>query len=218
LWLEDVRGGLCGGEVSGFATLDPASSSYELSFSLRDVSLAELLQRSGRRNGRAVRGRLDGHIFLRGTANDPTRRSGGGELRIRGSTLFSSPITASLLEASRRDAREISDEVQQAELHFAWEANELNFTRVDIQSRDLRLIGVGRWNLRSDAIEMTLVGATPEHLPRLFLLTDLLETAGQELVQYRIGGTASKPQVAVEPLHNLTGPLRELLRLLREER
>jgi hypothetical protein len=157
-------------------------------------------------------GRLDGHVFVRGALNDPGQRRGGGELRIRGTSLLSSPVTASVVRASQQQRRAISDEVDRAELRFVWEGQELKLNRVDIHSRDLRLIGMGSWNMRSDAITMTLLGATPENAPRLFLLTDLLESAGQELMQYRVDGTAAKPEVTIEPLHNLTDPLRKLLK------
>lgn len=210
--LRDVQGRLCDGALVGFAELDPDTSAYELSFTLHDVSLDQFLQREADRSGRLSPGRLDGHIFVRGVARDPGQRSGGGELRIRGTSLLSSPVTASVVKVSQQQKRLISDEVERAELRFVWEGEELKFSRVDIHSRDLRLIGMGRWNMRSDAISMTLLGATPEDAPRLAVLTDLIETAGQELMQYRVEGTAAEPRVTVEPLHNLTEPLRKLLR------
>ncbi len=212
LQLEDVRGRLCEGELVGFGVIDPESPSYELSFTLHDLSLNEFLQREKNKSGRPLPGRLDGHIFVRGDLQDPGKRSGGGELRLRGTSLLSSPVTASVVKASEQQRRAISHEVEHAELRFVWEGQELKLTRVDIHSRDLRLIGMGSWNMRSDAVSMTLLGATPEDAPRLFLLTDLLESAGQELMQYRVDGTAAKPHVTIEPLHNLTDPLRKLLR------
>lgn len=210
--LEDVRGRLCDGEIVGFVEIDPDTATYELSFTLHDVSLDQLLQRRESDSGETRQGRVDGHVFVRGSTKDPTRRSGGGELRVRGASLLSHRVTASVLTASRQRQHAISAEVDQAELLFAWEGQEVKLSRIDIHSRDLRLIGMGDWNLRSDAIRMTLLGATPEDAPRLSLLTDLLESAGQELIQYRIEGTAAKPRVTIEPLHNLTDPLRKLLR------
>jgi len=65
--------------------------------------------------------------------------------------------------------------------------------------------------MRDDSLSMTLLGARPEHWPRVAVLSDLIEVAGQELLQYRVTGTAASPQVQVEPLHNLTEPLRKLL-------
>jgi hypothetical protein len=212
LRVEGIHGRLCDGDVTGSVELDLDTSTYELSFVLRDVSLEQFLGRNQDNAGRIRQGRLDGHVFVRGSTKDPTERTGGGELRIRGASLLSSPVTASVVEASRRQERPISDEVEHAELRFVWEGPELKFSRVDIHSRDLRLVGMGRWNTRSGALSMTLLGATPEDAPRLSPLTELLESAGQELLQYRVEGTASKPRVTIEPLHNLTEPLRKLLR------
>jgi hypothetical protein len=210
--LEEVRGRLGGGEVAGFAEIDLDTLRYELSFTLHDVSLDQFLRDKPNETAQTIRGQLDGHIFVRGSLDDPTERDGGGELRIRGTSLLSSSVTASVVDASRRENRSISQEVERAELRFVWEGAELKLTEVDIHSRDLRLIGAGRWNMRSDAISLTLLGATPEDFPRLFLLTDLLESAGQELLQYCVEGTVAEPRVTIEPLHNLTEPLRRLLK------
>jgi hypothetical protein len=210
--LDEVRGRLCDGEVVGFAEIDPETDTYDLSFTLHDVDLNQFVQRENDQPAQPARGRLDGHIFVRGSTESSAERGGGGNLRVRGTSLLSSPVTASVVEASRRQNRAIGDEVEHAEVRFVWEGDELKLTRVDIHSRDLRLIGAGSWNLRSDAISLTLLGATPEDAPRLFLLTDLLETAGQELMQYRVEGTRAKPRVTIEPLHNLTEPLRKLLK------
>lgn len=210
--LEGVRGRLCGGEVVGFAEIDPETATYELSFTLHDVELGQFARSAQDQPAQPTPGRLDGHIFVRGSLEDPARRSGGGELRVRGTSLLSSPVTASVVEASRRQDRFISNEVEQAEIRFVWEGQELKLTRVDIHSPDLRMIGAGSWNMRNDAIALTLLGATPEDAPRLFVLTDLIESAGQELIQYRVEGTRAEPRVTIEPFHNLTDPLRRLLK------
>lgn len=207
LHLKDARGRFCDGEVVGFATIDPDASTYELAFTLHNVSLKQFL--SGDASDDSG-GRIDGHVFLRGRTDDPSQRVGGGEVRIRGASLLSSPVTASVVEASKQQKRAIGDEVDQAEARFVWEDDELKFTHLDIHSRDLRLIGEGRWNMDTDAISMTLLGATPEDALRLFPITDLLELAGQELLQYEVSGTRANPRVKVKPLHNLTDPLRKL--------
>jgi hypothetical protein len=206
-----VRGRLCDGEIAGSALIDPASSTYELSSTLHDLSLDQFLGRGERKPNGRPESRVDGHVFVRGSTDDPTQRGGGGELRIRGASLLQSPVTASVVQASQKRNRPISDEVDRAELKFVWEGHELKFNDVDIHSRDLRFKGVGQWNRRSDVISMTLLGATHEDAPRLLLLTELLESAGQELIQYRVEGTATDPRVTIEPFHNLTEPLRKLL-------
>ncbi|MBU0617131.1 MAG: hypothetical protein KKI02_05395, partial [Planctomycetes bacterium] len=114
--LEDVRGRLCDGELVGFAEIDPDTSTYELSFTLHGVDLDQFLRPKENKPARAARGRLDGHIFVRGSTDDPAERSGGGEFRVRGTSLLSSPVTASVVEASRQQDRSISEEVERAEV------------------------------------------------------------------------------------------------------
>lgn len=209
--LEDLRGRLCDGDALGFVNIDPATSDFELSLTLQDVSLGQLLPPKQAAGNSRRRGRVDGRVFLRGTAGDVASRRGGGDLRIRGASFLQTPVLATVAQASRRGEATISDALDLAELRFVWHGSELKFTRVDIQSRDLRLVGDGTWDMETDAIVLTLVGAHPDHWPRIAVLTDLLEIAGQELLQYHVRGTAASPQVTVEPLHKLNATLRALL-------
>ena len=210
VYLEDLRGKLCGGEALGSVRIEPSTDRYELSLTLRDVSLAELLPPK-LPTDTPRRGRLEGHIFLRGVAGELSSRTGDGELRIRGASILQTPVLADLAESKRQGDQPFSDALDLAELRFLWKGSTLDFTRLDIQSRDLRLVGAGTWNLRTDALDLTLVGAHPRHWPRVAVLTDLLETAGQELVQYRVRGTVAAPHVSAEPLYRLNETLRALL-------
>lgn len=210
--IDDVKGYSCGGGIVGYAYIDPRAGEYELSMTLKDLSLAEFLKDDASKRATPRPGRLDGRVFLRGKGENTANRSGGGELRIRGGSLLASSATRPLVEASRRGNRTVTGEVDRADLRFAWEADVLRFSRIDLLSKDLRLIGTGAWNLRDDGLTMTLVGASGENAPRLAVISDLLESATQELLQYRVEGTIDNPRVTVEPMHNLTEPLRRLIR------
>ncbi|MBI5865644.1 MAG: hypothetical protein HZB38_14275, partial [Planctomycetes bacterium] len=210
--IDDVRGFACGGSVLGWARFDPQSSDYELSLTLSDLSLAEYLKDDATKREQQRPGRLDGRIFLRGRGEDVQTRSGGGELRIRGGSLLASSVTRPLYEASRRGSTPLGAAVEQADLRFALEGDEMLFNRIDLRTRDMRLVGTGSWNQRDDRISMTLVAASTEEARRLGAIGALLESAQQELVQYRVEGTTDRPQVTAEPMHNLTEPLRRLFR------
>ena len=209
--LEDLHGRLCGGDALGFVHVDPATSAYELSLTLQNVNFAQFMPRPPESDQPPRRGQVDGNVFLRGTAGKITSRNGGGDLRIRGASFLQTPVLAKVTEAKRQADQDFSDTLDLAELRFVWQGNELRFTRVDVQSRDLRMVGQGTWNMETDQIELTLVGAHPRHWPRIAILTDLLETTGRELVQYHVHGTANAPQVTAEPLYRLNKTLRALL-------
>ena len=209
--LEDLRGRLCGGDALGFIHIDPVSSAYELSLTIQDVNLDQLLPRKAGDDGPPRRGRVGGRVFLRGNADEVASRSGGGDLRIRGASMLQTPVLAEVAQAKPPKQGEISDALDLAELRFVWKGAELRLSRADIQSRDLRLVGEGTWNMETDEIALLLVGAHPRHWPRMPVLTDLLETTGKELVQYRVGGTAAAPRVKAEPLYRLNEALRALL-------
>lgn len=209
LHLEDVRGRLCGGEIVGEGQIDFEQKSYEISLTVHDVSFDQFLLRGGARRADAYEGRLDGHLFVRSRIGDVSSRSGGGDLRIRGASLLRTPVVRSVVE--QRESGKLNESLDVAELRFALQADLVHLTRVDLQSRDLRLVGQGQWNMTQDSIDMTLVGAHPKNWPRVAVLTDLVEFAGREFMQYRLSGPSSQPRVVAEPLHGLTESIRRLL-------
>jgi hypothetical protein len=209
--LDDLRGRLCDGDALGEFTIDPETGEYELSLTLQDVSAAELLPASKEQPGRGVRGRVDGRVYIRGKGDAVASRQGGGEVRIHGGSFLQTPLLASLARAGRTEEAPINDAVDRAEVRFLLEGEEVRIVRIDIQSRDLRLVGEGTWSLRDDALHLTLVGAHPENWPRVAVLSELLEAAGQKLVQYRVTGTLGAPQATTEPLHELSATLRALV-------
>jgi uncharacterized protein YhdP len=119
------------------------------------------------------------------------------------------PVLASVLSLRVPPAR---DEVERARVRFRWEGGMIRLEHVTIDSPDLRLVGTGSWNMRDDAIRMTLWAARPELWPRLEGLDKVIELAGQELVQYRVEGTLAQPKVTAQPLHRITEALLGLLR------
>jgi len=214
VYLQDVRGQLCEGNVTGSARVDPESGDYELSLTLRDVDLSQFLGRAESETGPAEtlrRGRLDGYVYVRGRGSDRSSREGGGRVRIRGGSFVHSPVLLAVAQARPSPLAYSSDAVDSAEVQFAWRGSELHLTRVDVQGRDLRLVGEGSWNLQSDVIDLLLVGAHPRNWPRLGVLSDLFELTNRELVQYRVTGTAAAPQVKSAPLLRLNEALRGLL-------
>jgi hypothetical protein len=210
--LEQLHGGLCGGRVFGYAHIDPSTADYELSVTLQDVVLRELVSREPPAHLAAAAGdggRLDGRVFVRGRGTQVHGRVGGGELRIRGASWLALPVSASLLAAGRSARQPVEGDPQVAGLRFVWEGDTLRFTFVEIQTPELRFVGAGRWDLRSDALTMTLVAAPPSRLGKL---GDLLKGAGANLMQYRVTGTAAAPRVTVEPLRGISQALEQLLR------
>ncbi len=210
--LEQLHGSLCGGQVFGHTCIDPATGDYELSVTLQDVALRELVSRESPADPAAASGdggRLDGRVFLRGRGKQVHGRLGGGELRIRGASWLALPVSASLLAAGRSARQPVEGDPQVAGLRFVWEGDTLRFTFVEIQTPELRFVGAGRWDLRSDALTMTLVAAPPAALGGL---GNLLSGAGAKLMQYRVTGTAAAPRVTVEPLHGISQALEQLLR------
>ncbi len=211
--LEDMRGRLGDGEAIASVTIDTETSDYEVSLTVEDALLHALLPKPNDAPGAPPRpGRVNGNLYLRGRGEDNASRQGGGRLHIRGTSFVRVPILNLVKEAGDAAQQAIGDDVEEIDLRFLWQGDTLRFQRVDINSRDVRLVGEGTWNLTTDQLSLTLVGAHPRALPRLALLTDLVEVAGQELVQYRVEGKSDAPTVTAEPLHRLNDAIRALIR------
>jgi hypothetical protein len=205
--LRDVRGTICGGALLARLDYAPQTQAYELSLSLKGVNSDEIQLRP-RSIGK--QGRFDASVTLRGRSGDDSSRTGSGELRVYDTSFVRVPVLADLLETLRlRNA--VDETLDFAELHFVCEGRVLRLTSVEIHGRDIRLVGEGLWNVATDRIELNLVGANPRNWPRVAVLSDVVELAGSELVQYRVSGTSSKPVITPEPLHRLTEPIRRLI-------
>lgn len=209
--VTDLRGRICDGDLVGWLSIDASSGEYELSLTVRDISVAKLFPAPADAEQSPHRGRVEGEIQLRGIAGDAASRRGSGVLRLSGAALLSTPVVAKVAEAREPNVPLVDKTVDMADVRFLWEGRTLQLLRVDIRSANLRLVGEGRWNLADDSIRMTLLGAHPEDWQRIPLLTDLVESAGQELVQYQIEGTLRAPEVTARPLYRLDDALRRLL-------
>ncbi len=120
-------------------------------------------------------------------------------------------MLTSLASAGRHEKAAVADTVDRADVRFLLEGDLVRVQRIDIRSRDLRLVGEGTWDLKDDTVHLALVGANPENWPQVGVLSKLLESAGQKLLQYRVEGTLGSPQVTAEPLHELSATLRALI-------
>lgn len=209
--VDEVSGQFCGGQVSGRLRVRLDTHEYELACVLSDVSLPRLM--GGGRSARAgaLTGRLDGRVQLRGSTDDPSRHDGGGELRIRNAPLGSIPLAEPMARAARARKRSFGQQVRLARLKFAWTGTRLRFSEVELHTDRQRFVGTGWWDVSDGSIGFELVEAQPAGAPRVAVLSDLIEVAGQELIAYRITGTLADAKVTVEPLRRLTGPVRRLL-------
>jgi len=207
--LDELGGKVGDGDALGRAWIDARTGRYELSLTLRDVRLADLFPPRGSEGQR--QGWLSGTVYLRGRGEDAGERRGGGYVRIYGASFYQNPPLAGVMQAASVLGGSVNDRVEQADVQFVWAGSEIRLERVDIRGRDLRLVGEGTWNSRTDALEMTLIGAHPEYWPRLAMISDLVELAGKEIIQYRVRGTLASPVTTGEPLHKLNEALRKLL-------
>lgn len=206
--LRDISGRMAGGEVRGSVDVEPKSGAYRAELMLHQLNFDQFV--GGKKEDTPqTNARVDGRIYVEGIADRISTRAGRGELRITAPPVDRTPVLSSVADASRQTPYKLPANADEIRLAFDWKGSTLFLTYVEIDGSPLRLVGRGQWNMATDAINLTLISA-PLKLPAS-PLRDLLDIAGEELVQYRVSGTAKNPSVKLEPLYNMTGALRELL-------
>lgn len=211
LRVDILSGALAGGAVRGALAIDTRNASYELGLNFENLALDALAPPPEDAPPQSPGGRVDGRVTLRGRGASIASRRGEGQLHIRDTTFLRLPLLARVFRAGwlRSDVR--SGEIDRADLVFDCDGARLRFTRAEFLGRELRLVGSGEWRTDDDTVDLTLVGAHPREWPRLAMLTDLLERAGAEVLQFRVTGPRNDPDIRSEALFRLTQPLRDLL-------
>jgi hypothetical protein len=206
--IREILGKFCGGEVRGSVDVEPAGAAYRAELALRNLNFDQFVGGTSP-DAPQTNARVEGRIYVEGVADRVATRIGRGELRLTAPPIDRTPVLSSVASASKKTRHKLPANADELILRFDWRGATLILNHIEIDGSPLRLVGKGQWNMATDAIDLTLISA-PLKLPAS-PLRDLLEIAGEELVQYRVTGTADDPKVTLEPLHNMTSAVRELL-------
>ena len=119
-------------------------------------------------------------------------------------------MLSTVAQAQPEARRRLAGDAERIDIDFDLQGSVFDLNRVNLSSGSSRLVGKGTWQSGSDQLELTLLLA-PLNLPTAppFNLVDI---AREELAQYRVTGTTTQPQVALEPLHNAGEMLRDIFK------
>lgn len=214
VYLDELRGQWCGGQVLGHARYDWARQRYEVSIEVAGANLRELIaaQRGAPAGADRTRsGTLSGRFELSGYADDPGSRVGNGAVALRDVPFRGTPILEPVARSAPHEQVPAKGTPADVEMDIELKGGRFRLSRVDLASEDLRLLGAGSYVMKDGRLDLRLFGAHPRHLPRIAGVTDLLDSAKRNLVQFRITGTVENPKVDVTPLPLLNDALRLLL-------
>lgn len=215
--ISELKADLYGGAVVGHAELDyePSPATFDVWIQASGVSLEQFLnaKRKAGEERLQARGLIDGQLTLSGRFDQPASRRGSGEVSIREAQVFKIPLMFSLLQVVNLTLD--NNAFHDALLHFYVQGRELVLDAIDLRGKALSMVGTGRVDTEADTLNLTFLMGGPLRLPRLPVLTDIVEDVARELMEVRVEGTIDKPKYRAEVVRGLRKPLDELLKLQR---
>lgn len=211
--LRDIQGQFYEGSLVGkveldFSTLRPH---YGVSLTVREVSLEQLLnaKRAPDADPIELKGRVEGNVTLTGRMGEPKSRRGGGSVFITQAQLFKMPLLLAILQVIHFS---IDDNAfHDAGFRFVFEGNSLVLEEIDLRGRALSMIGAGSVDIPTQSLDLTLLAGSPLRLPRVEVLTELVEGVARELMEVHVEGTLGEPVLRADIVRSLRITLETIL-------
>ena len=212
-----VEGEFYDGRIEGFATirLEPTTR-YAFDLAATDVNFERLLRDGFHIEHNITGGKLRATLGL--WAKGPTAQEveASGYADITDAHLYELPMVVRILNAFRLSAEDRTAFDKARVLYFA-RNKDLYLGDIRLEGKAMSLFGAGTVNAANQLNLVFLMGKHNDD-PLIPALSELGEGIRKELVVVLVTGTLAEPKVEVRSLSGLTGPLRELLRLVREQR
>lgn len=182
----------------------PRGSEFGLSLTARDVSLGDFL------NGRlvpgekpvAAKGVVDGSLSLAGRLGDYKSRHGGGTVLIHHAQMLKLPFILAIMQVVHL-AIDDDNAFHDARLSFRVDGDDLLFQEIDLRGKAVSMVGAGRVNTPTEALDLVLLVGSPIKLPRMEVLSELMEGLARELVEVHVEGKLSQPTFRAEIVRSI---------------
>lgn len=220
----DVKADMYGGRLEGLPE-EPAAVRLELGpevsygcrLRLEGVDLDPFVRATFNYQGEELVGKLsspeDEWVVLQGVGADRRDLVGQGVLTITEGELYRMPLLLRILSLLQLSPPRESA-FSKAVINYYVIDQELIINELSLWGRGLNIFGSGRVT-RTNQLDLTLYsGFGRGQLPHVPLLSDVVELLGKQLVRLRVEGTFGEPEVTVEPLSPLSGPLISIFRRL----
>jgi hypothetical protein len=210
-----------GGRVIGEVEIkdSPRGSEFGLSLTARDVSLGDFL------NGRlapgekpvAAKGVVDGNLSLAGRFSDFKSRHGGGTVLIHHAQMLKLPFVLAIMQVVHL-AIDDDNAFHDARLSFRVDADDLLFQEIDLRGKALSMVGAGRVNTPTEGLDLVLLVGSPIRLPRMEVLSELMEGLARELVEVHVEGKLSQPTFRAEIVRSVRRTIETILNAREKQR
>ncbi len=229
----ELQGNIHGGKATTQAQLqfNRDQAQYRLATSIQNVQLASWIeawrarnpapenQSAGRRSdkGSDVRGVMDAQVHLSGIIDQPQSRTGGGRVDIRDGYIYKLPILLAIINVLDITLPN-NDVLSEAHGQFYVTGNTVRLADIEITGDTLSLVGTGSMSLSDQSVDLTFVNAGAGRLAGVPVLAELWEGASREMVELRVTGPISQPQVRASPFRGVTDEFKKLFQKRKPKR
>ncbi len=222
--VRDAAARFYGGEAVGFASaeLGGRRPEYEANITIRDAQLGEYLAAQHRRTTAerppgmppsaapampTESGSVDGRLNLYGRSGIGSFREGNGELFVSRAQVWKLPLILAIFQVLNLTPDE--NVFHDGRLGFSLRDDRMTLQTIDLQGKAMSFVGSGTIDLATDEMDITLLAGSPVRI-RVPVLTEFLEGASREIMEIRVTGTPSKPEIMPQPLKSLTKALKTI--------
>jgi hypothetical protein len=213
LRVENVRAAAYGGrlDADGEVTFGHESTTHKINLIVRDMDFGSILNDSRDENEKplALKGRVNGKLFLTGRSDNPKSRRGGGEVWIYDAEVFKLPLFLSILQIANLTPPG-DNAFHSLRSSFYLTGEDLHFQTLDLRGTAIAMIGKGRMDLSRREVDVQLFSVSPHDLPRVPLITEFMEGASRELMEILVTGPIGEPKLTARSLRTVDGTVRSL--------
>jgi hypothetical protein len=219
LRIENILSKFYSGDLLGEVEVDYAKRlpTYGVTLTARGVSLQDFLNAKRRPDEPELKlkGRIEGTLALTGQIGNPASRQGSGSVLISDAQIIKMPMILSILQLINFTAD--SNAFHDALLDFMVDGDDVILERIDLRGKSLSMVGAGRVQATSTAMHLILLVGSPLRLPRVQVLSELLEGVARELIEVHVQGTLEQPTFRADIVRSLRKSI-EAMTAVRVER
>lgn len=197
LHIDDVSTKTYGGMIAGKAEVRLGQNiQYAMRLDVEGIDLAQLVNEGVKDPARQtkIKGKLAGRIDYSATPGSTPARQATGQIWITQAAIGKLPVMLGMLNvlylAMPGDAAFTS-----GDLTYHLRDDKLSVQEVYFTGEGLSVLGSGTMNMKSEKLDLRFLTGPPGKMPRIALLSELLETISASLTEIRVGGTLKSPKM-----------------------
>ena len=134
---------------------------------------------------------------------------------IRNAQMFKVPLLLAILQVIHF-AVDDDNAFHDGMFSFIVDGEELILEEIDLRGKAVSMVGAGRVRVPTQAMHLVLLVGSPLRLPRVAVLSELLEGVARELMEVHVEGTLDKPTFRAEIVRSVKKTLQTILNMRRK--